>query len=156
MRKALLPNSQFNSRKEAVSKLELEKVLYDASESISSKILSSAIPDSKSHGKIDLWELENLLTPILNSVVNGVSSIDYSLAESLSFEIKRRKSSLLDDIVSFLLESLKDAFRDSIEIDYPTPRIIHLRFRKKIENTAFLKKEFSIKVYDILRHLVGK
>ena len=60
-----MSNSQFNGRKEALSKLELEKVLYDTSDKTSSKILSSAIPDSEVHGIIDLYELENTLAPFL-------------------------------------------------------------------------------------------
>ena len=82
--------------------------------------------------------------------------IDPSMAEGLSFELKRRKSSLTDDMVSMLLESLKDAYRDSIYIDYPTPRIIHIRFKKTVDNTAFIKKEFGAKLYEAMRHLVGK
>ena len=150
-----MPNTQYNGKKEALTRLELEKILYSASEKVSSTILSSAMPEFERRGTIDLWELDNALGSVLNATVKSVGSIDPSLAEGLSFEIKRRKSTLLDDLVSLLLESLKDAYRESIEIDYPTPRIIHIRFMKGAEKTSFIRKEFGSKVYEILRHLIG-
>ncbi len=151
-----MPNTQFNGKKEALTRIELEKILYSTAEKVSSAILSNALPEFECDGTIDLLELENTLMPILSSAVVSISSIDPNLADALSFEIKRRKSALIDDIVSLLLESLKDAFRNSIEIDYPTPRIIHLRFIKGAEKTFFIRKEFGSRVYEILRHLIGK
>ncbi len=135
--------------------IEIDKILYSTSESVASQILSAAIPANGNKGSIEMWELENRLTPIFNSAINRIREVNANVGEVLSFELKRRSGTLMDDLISLLLESLRDAFRSGLDVDYPTPRTIHLTFEKNVENAAFIRKEYAMKVYDVLRHLVG-
>jgi hypothetical protein len=113
------------------------------------------MPANGNKGSLELWEIENRLTPIFNSAINLISEINPNVGDVLSFELKRRSRTLTDDLISLLLESLRDAFRDGVDVDYPTPRTIHLAFRNSVDNVAFIRKEYSAKVYEVLRHLVG-
>jgi hypothetical protein len=151
-----LPKTPFLSKRGALSRLEVEKAIYSASERISSTMISSALPESAPSGTIDLWELENIVTQILTDAVNSVMEVDPILGEDLLFEIRRRRSTLIDDIVSLFLECLRDAFGHSVEIDYTTPRIILVRLSKAVSKKDFIQKEFKSTIYEMLRYLIGK
>jgi len=150
-----LSKKQFSHRRNSLVRIEVDKILYSASESVASQILSAAMPANGNKGSLELWEIENRLTPIFNSAINLISEINPNVGDVLSFELKRRSRTLTDDLISLLLESLRDAFRDGVDVDYPTPRTIHLAFRNSVDNVAFIRKEYSAKVYEVLRHLVG-
>jgi len=151
-----LPKTPFLSRRGTLSRLEVEKAIYTASERIASTIISSALPESAPAGTLDLWELENVITQILTEAVNSVMEVDPILGEDLSFEIRRRRSTLMDDMVSLFLECVRDAFGQSVEIDYTTPRIISVRLSKAVSNKDFIQKEFKSTIYEMLRYLIGK
>jgi len=151
-----LPKTPFLSRRGTLSRLEVEKAIYTASERVSSTIISSALPESAPVGTLDLWELENVITQILTEAVNSVMEVDPVLGEDLSFEIRRRRSALMDDMVSLFLECVRDAFGPSVEIDYITPRIISVRLSKAVSNKDFIQKEFKSTIYEMLRYLIGK
>ncbi len=137
-----------------MTRIEIDKILYSTSELVASQILSVAIPAKGSKGLIEMWELENRLTPKFNSAINSIRDVSATKAEDFSFELTRRGNAIVDDLISLLLESLRDAFRTNIDIDYPTPRTIHISFKNKVENPSFIKKEYASKVYDFLKHLV--
>lgn len=143
-----------NRRRNSLVKIEIDKILYSTSELISSQVLSIAVPANGSKGVIEMWELENRLTPTFNSAINSIRDVSAVKAEDLSFELTRRGSAIVDDLISLLLECLRDAFRASVDIDYPIPRTIHVIFKSKVDNTSFIKKEYTSKVYEVLKHLL--
>uniref|UniRef100_A0A7J3V065 Uncharacterized protein n=1 Tax=Candidatus Methanosuratincola petrocarbonis (ex Vanwonterghem et al. 2016) TaxID=1867261 RepID=A0A7J3V065_9CREN len=151
-----MPKPQFNDRKEALSGLELEKVLYDASERLSSQILSGISPERGLNLTIDVWELENLLLPALNAAVNEIRIFDEMKAEDFSFELKRRRNTLAYDLVNLLIECLRDAYRDDVAVEYAATKVVSIKFLNKVENLSVVKKEFTNRVYEVLRHLLGK
>ncbi|MBC7126669.1 MAG: hypothetical protein ABC585_05230 [Candidatus Methanosuratincola petrocarbonis] len=151
-----MPKPQFNDRKEALSGLELEKVLYDASERLSSQILSGINPERGLSLTIDVWELENFLLPSLNAAVNEIRIFDEMKAEDFSFELKRRRNTLTHDLVNLLIECLRDAYREDIAVEYSATKVVTIRFLKKVENISAVRKEFANRVYEVLRHLLGK
>ncbi len=150
-----MPNIQFNGRKGALSRLEIEKVLYATSEKIALAILSYVFKGAKEQSTIDLWELENLVGQILDDAVRKIGTVDLPLAESLSFEIKRRKSALVGDMTNLLLECMKDAFRDSVKITYSTPRMISVTIKAN-KDPGFMRRELKEIIYEMLRHLVSR
>jgi hypothetical protein len=151
-----LPKTPFLSRRGKLSRLEVERAIYTASERISSSIIASALPEFAPAGTLDLWELENIIMQILTEAVNSVMEVDPILGEDLSFEIRRRRSALIDDMVSLFLECVRDAFGSSVEIDYPTPRTISVRLSKAVGKRDFIQKEFKSTIYEMLRYLIGK
>lgn len=151
-----MPKPQYNDRREALSGLELEKALFDASERVSSQMTSGLAPERGANLNIDLWELENLLLPILNAAVNEIRIFDESKAEDFSFELKRRRNSLPHDLVNMLIECFRDAYRDDVEIEYSSTKVVSIRFLKNVGNLSAVKKEFGNRVYELLRHLLGK
>lgn len=151
-----MPKTPFLSRRGMLSRLEVERAIYTASERISSSIIALSLPESAPAGTIDLWELENIIIQILTEAVNSVMEVDPILGEDLSFEIRRRRSSLIDDMVSLFLECVRDAFGSSVEIDYPTPRTISVRLSRAVSKRDFIQKEFKSTIYEMLRYLVGK
>lgn len=151
-----MPKTPFLSRRGKLSRLEVERAIYTASERISSSIIASALPESAPAGTLDLWELENIIMQILTEAVNSVMEVDPILGEDLSFEIRRRRSTLIDDMVSLFLECIRDAFGSSVEIDYPTPRTISVRLSKAVGKRDFIQKEFKSTIYEMLRYLIGK
>ncbi|MDI9643931.1 MAG: hypothetical protein QFX35_01780 [Candidatus Verstraetearchaeota archaeon] len=151
-----MPKPQYNDRKEALSGLELEKALFDASERVAKQMFSGLLPERGLDLSIDLWELENLLLPILNAVVNEIRIFDESKAEDFSFELKRRRNSIPHDLVNMLIECFKDAYRDGVEVEYSSAKLVSIRFLKGVGNLSAVKKEFSNRVYELFRHLLGK
>lgn len=156
MRRLILPKPQFNDRREALSGIELEKILYEASERLSSQMLSGISNERGTSITIDLWELENLLLPALNATVNEIRIFDESRAEDFSFELKRRRNTLAHDLVNLLVDCIKDAYRDSVEVNYFDNRLISIKFNKRAENLAAVRKEFGCRIYEVLMHLLGK
>ena len=151
-----MPSAQFNGKREAISRLEVEKALYAASEMISYAVVSSALPDDSNIGSIDLWELENKITQILTDTVNCINDVAPSMGEDLAFEIKRRRSSLVDEMVNLFLGCIKDAFGSMVEVEHTAPRGITVRLSKKVRNKDFINKEFKYTIYDVMRYLLGK
>ncbi|MEM4658764.1 MAG: hypothetical protein QXX77_10140 [Candidatus Methanosuratincola sp.] len=141
-------------RRESLTRLGVDKAIYSASEKISDLIYASAFPAHSTEGYIDLWELESVVSAILTETVNELTTVDPAAGEEFSFEVKNHPS-LIDDIVTLVLECVKDAFGSSIEIEYPTPRIIFLKSlwgRSK----SFIKREFRLTIYEILVGLIKK
>jgi hypothetical protein len=151
-----LPKNPFLNKRGMLSRLEVERAIYTASERISSSIIALSLPESATVGTIDLWELENIIMQILTEAINSVIDVDPILGEDLSFEIRRRRSSLIDDMVSLFLECIRDAFGNSVEIDYPTPRTIAVRLSRSVSKRDFIQKEFKSTIYEMLRYLIGK
>lgn len=150
-----MSKKQSNRRRNSLVRLEVEKILYSTSEEVAFQIISFAVPTNGNKSSLELWELENRLTSIFNSAINLIREVNSNVGEAFSFELKRRSRTLMDDLISLFLESLRDAFREGVDVDYPMPRVIRLTFRNKIENVAFIKKDYSMKVYEVLRHLLG-
>ncbi|MGQ9759222.1 MAG: hypothetical protein ACUVQ5_01420 [Candidatus Methanomethylicaceae archaeon] len=142
-------------RRESMTRFEVDKALFTASEKISSLFYSSAFPKHSIEGQIDLWDLESTVSAILTEAVNEITSVDPVSGDKLSFEIKNR-STLVDDIVMLLLEHVKDAFGPSIEIYYPAPRIISIKPTALIRKKEFIQKEFEITIYETLIGLLRR
>lgn len=141
-------------RRESLTRLGVEKAIYTASEKISDLIFASAFPAGSTEGCIDIWELEGVVGAILTETVNELTAVDPVIGEEFSFEVKSR-TNLVDEIVTHIIECIKDAFGASIEIDYPTPKIIFLRSlwgRSK----GFIKKEFCLIIHEILSSLIKR
>lgn len=151
-----MPSAQSNGKREAFSRLEVEKALYAASEMISLTVVSSALPENSNIGSLDLWELENKVTQILTDTVNCINDVAPSMGEDLAFEIKRRRSFLVDDMVNLFLECIKDAFGTAVEVEHTAPRGITIRLSKQIHKKDFINKEFKSTIYDVMRYLLGK
>jgi len=149
-----LDSAQFNGKRESVYRLEVEKALYSAAEVISSTIVTAALPND-AVGCLDLWELENKITRSLTEAVNSINEVAPALGEDLSFEIKRRRSFLVNDLVNLFVECLKDAYGQSVEVDRRSARRILIKL-SNARNKDFIKKEFKSTVYDVLRYLLGK
>lgn len=142
-------------RRESLTRLGVDKAIYSASEKISQLLYSSAFPQYSREGYIDLWELESIVSAILTEAINEITAVDPATGEAFSFEIKNR-SSLIDDMVTLILECIRDAFGSSVEIDYPTPRIISVRPVFNICKRDFIQKEFKITIYEVLARLLRK
>lgn len=142
-------------RRESLTRLGVDKAIFTASEKISDLIHSSAFPENSTDGYIDLWELEGVVSTILTDTINELTNIDPATGEEFAFQIRNRPS-LLDDIVSLVLDCIKDAFGSSIDIDYPTPRIISLRLFSSRSKMNFIKREFRITIYEVLVGLVRR
>ena len=141
-------------RRESLTRLGVDKAIYSASEKISDLIYSSAFPANSTEGYIDLWELESAVSVIFTETINELTTVDPVKGEEFSFGVKNRPS-LIDDIVTLVLDCVKDALGSSINIEYPTPRIIFLRSlwnRPK----SFLRKEFRLTIYEVLSGLIKK
>jgi hypothetical protein len=151
----LLPTAQFNGKREAVSRLEVEKALYLASDAVASAIINSLLPCDSNIGTLDLWELENRITQILAKTVDSISEVAPSMGEDLSFEIKRRRSMLVDDLINLFTECLKDAFGPSVKIEHSSARKVSVRLSSKIARKDFIQKDFRATIYDVLRYLLG-
>ncbi len=136
--------------------MALEKILYDASERLSSQILSGISPEREMSFKIDVWELENLLLPALNATVNEIRIFDEMKAEDFSFELKRRRNTLAHDLVNLLIECMRDAYRDDVVVDHIATKVVSIRFLKRVGNIFAVKREFTNMVHDVLWHLLWK
>ena len=148
-----MSKKQFSRRRNSLVRIEVDKILYSASESVASQILSAAMPANGNKGSLELWEIETADPDLqLGNKPDKQKSIE--CRGSLSFELKRRSRTLTDDLISLLLESLRDAFGTAW-----TP-ITRRRgrstspSRNSVDNVAFIRKGFA-KVYEVLRHLVG-
>lgn len=141
-------------RRESLTRLGVDKAIYSASEKISDLIYASAFPAHSTEGYIDLWELESVVSAILTETINELTMVDPAIGEEFSFEVKNRPS-LIDDMVTLILECVKDAFGSSIEIEYPTPRIIFLK-SLWVRSKSFIRKEFRLTIYELLSGLVKK
>lgn len=141
-------------RRESLTRLEVDKAIFSASEKISDLIYASAFPAHSMEGYIDLWELESVVGTILTETVNELTTLDPAAGEEFSFEVKNRPS-LIDDMVTLILECVKDAFGSSIEIEYPTPRIIFLKSLWS-RSKSFFRREFRLTIYEMLTGLIRK
>ena len=150
-----MPTAQFNGKREAVSRLEVEKALYSASDVLASVIIDSLLPNDSNSRTLDLLELESRITQILAKTVDSISEVAPSMSEDLSFEIKRRRSMLVDDLINLFTECLKDAFGPSVKIEHHSPRKISVRISGKFTKKDFILKDFRATIYDVLRYLLG-
>ncbi|MCX8181762.1 MAG: hypothetical protein N3D12_01460 [Candidatus Methanomethyliaceae archaeon] len=141
-------------RRESLTRIGVDKAIYAASEKISDLIYSSAFPTHSMEGYIDLWELESAVSAILTETVNELTTLDPATGEEFLFEAKNRPS-LIDDMVTLILDCVKDAFGSSIEIEYPTPRIIFLKSLWS-KSKSFIKREFRLTIYEMLIRLIKK
>ncbi len=137
-------------RKGSFTKLEVEKAIYEACERISSLFYSSIFKNNE--GIIDIWEMELKINSIILEAIEKISFIDPAIAEILSLETKRRYG-FIREIVSSIMECLKDAFGSSIIIRDSSPRMIYLK-HYLIGNKEFIQKEFKHVIYDIIMGLI--
>jgi len=149
-------NTQSNSRRETITRLEVEKALFTASEMIASMMYSSAFPDHAGEGSLDLWELEYKITQVLTDTANNIAETAPAMANDLTFEVKRRRAILINDMVNLFLECMRDAFGHLVLVEYTTPRVITIRVSPEIGKKDFIQKEFKSIMYDVLRNLIGK
>jgi len=149
-------NTQSNGRREMMSRLEVEKALFTASEMITSTMFTSAFPDHTREGSLDLWELEFKITQVLIDTANNIAEVAPAMANGLSFEVKRRRATLIDDMVNLFIECIRDAFGSLVQVEYATPRVIAISASAEVGKKDFIQKEFKSTMYDVLRNLIGK
>jgi hypothetical protein len=152
----IVSNTQSNGRRETMTRLEVEKALFTASEMITSTMFTSAFPDHTNEGSLDLWELEYKITQVLTDTANSIAEVAPTIANDLSFEVKRRRAMLIDDMVNLFIECIRDAFGPLIQVEYATPRVITVSASSEIGKKDFIQKEFKSTTYDVLRNLIGK
>jgi hypothetical protein len=152
----LVSNTQSNGRRETMTRLEVEKALFTASEMITSTMFTSAFPEHTNEGSLDLWELEYKITQVLTNTSNSIAEVAPAMANDLSFEVKRRRAMLIDDMVNLFIECLRDAFGPLIHVEYATPRVITISTSVEVGKKDFIQKEFKSTMYDVLRNLIGK
>ena len=151
-----MSNTQSNGRREMMSRLEVEKALFTASEMITSTMFTSAFPDHTREGSLDLWELEFKITQVLIDTANNIAEVAPAMANGLSFEVKRRRATLIDDMVNLFIECIRDAFGSLVQVEYATPRVIAISASAEVGKKDFIQKEFKSTMYDVLRNLIGK
>jgi hypothetical protein len=139
-----------------MSRLEVEKALFTASEMITSTMFTSAFPDHTREGSLDLWELEFKITQVLIDTANNIAEVAPAMANGLSFEVKRRRATLIDDMVNLFIECIRDAFGSLVQVEYATPRVIAISASAEVGKKDFIQKEFKSTMYDVLRNLIGK
>jgi hypothetical protein len=137
-------------RKGSFTKLEVEKAIFEACERISSLLYSNIFKNDE--GIIDLWDRELKINSIILDTIEKISFVDPALAEVLSLETKRRYG-FTKEIISSIMECLKDAFGSSIIIRDTSPRMIYLK-HYLIGNKEFIQKEFKFIIYDIIIGLI--
>ncbi len=151
-----MSNTQSNGRRETITRLEVEKALFTASEMIASMMYTSAFPNHTSEGSLDLWELEYKITQVLTDTANSIAEVAPTMANGLSFEVKRRRAILIDDMVNLFIECIRDAFGSLVQVEYTTPRVITIGISPEVGKKDFIQKEFKSIMYDVLRNLIGK
>jgi len=149
-------NTQSNGRRETITRLEVEKALFTASEMIASMMYSSAFPAHTNEGSLDLWELEYKITQVLTDTANSIAGVAPAMANDLTFEVKRRRAILIDDMVNLFIECMRDAFGHMVQVEYTTPRVITISVSPEVGKKDFIQKEFKSIMYDVLRNLIGK
>jgi hypothetical protein len=149
-------NTQSNSRRETITRLEVEKALFTASEMIASMMYTSAFPTHTNDGSLDLWELEYKITQVLTDTANSIAEAAPAMANDLTFEVKRRRAILIDDMVNLFIECMRDAFGPLVQVEYTTPRVIIISVSPEVGKKDFIQKEFKSIMYDVLRNLIGK
>jgi hypothetical protein len=152
----VVSNTQSNSRRETITRLEVEKALYTASEMISSMMYASAFPTHTSEGSLDLWELEYKITQVLTDTANSIAEAAPAMANDLTFEVKRRRAILINDMVNLFIECMRDAFGSQFRVEYTTPRVITVSVSPEIGKKDFIQRELKSIMYDVLRNLIGK
>lgn len=151
-----MSNTQSNSRRETITRLEVEKALFTACEMITSTMFTSAFPEHTREGSLDLWELELKITQVLTDTANSIADVAPAMANDLSFEVKRRRAMLIDDMVNLFIECIRDAFGHLVQVEYTTPRVITISTSPEVGKKDFIQKEFKSTIYDVLRNLIGK
>lgn len=137
-------------RKGSFTKLEVEKAIYEACERISNLFYSSIFKNDE--GIIDIWDIELKINSIILEAIEKISFVDPAIAEVLSLETKRRYG-FTKEIVSSIMECLKDAFGSSIIIRDTSPRMIYLK-HYLVGNKGFIQKEFKHVIYDVILGLI--
>ncbi|MCQ5337371.1 MAG: hypothetical protein NO475_04160 [Candidatus Methanomethylicia archaeon] len=137
-------------RKGSFTKLEVEKAIYEACERISNLFYSSIFKNDE--GIIDIWDIELKINSIILEAIEKISFVDPAIAEVLSLETKRRYG-FTKEILSSVMECLKDAFGSSIIIRDTSPRMIYLK-HYLLGNKGFIQKEFKHAIYDVILGLI--
>jgi hypothetical protein len=137
-------------RKGSFTKLEVEKAIYEACERISNLFYSSIFKNDE--GIIDIWDIELKIKSIILEAIEKISFVDPAIAEVLSLETKRRYG-FTKEILSSVMECLKDAFGSSIIIRDTSPRMIYLK-HYLVGNKGFIQKEFKHAIYDVILGLI--
>ncbi|RZN57197.1 MAG: hypothetical protein DSO09_00555 [Candidatus Methanomethylicota archaeon] len=137
-------------RKGSFTKLEVEKAIYEACERISNLFYSSIFKNDE--GIIDIWDIELKINSIILEAIEKISFVDPAIAEVLSLETKRRYG-FTKEILSSVMECLKDAFGSSIIIRDTSPRMIYLK-HYLVGNKGFIQKEFKHAIYDVILGLI--
>lgn len=140
--------------RELSPQVEVERIILEAAEKIADLFMDPITSSKPLAASIDLWSLETALSHIISDAAQSLNFVNPDQASRFIYEFRRKKVTIVDDLVSLFINTIRDAARNMVKIDFSSPRLMIVEVDSSFTGLKAVRKEFIQVIYDVLRQFL--